>query len=39
MKKKSNKINFKSNSSRAIYNYVLESNYKSLSNKLVTSLP
>ena len=28
MKKKSNKINFKSNSSRAIYNYVLENNYK-----------
>ena len=28
MKKKSNKINFKSNSSRAIYNYVLENNYE-----------
>ena len=28
MKKKSNKIDFKSNSSRAIYNYVLENNYK-----------
>ena len=28
MKKKSNKINFKSNSSRDIYNYVLENNYE-----------